>query len=183
MTKGCGNDGWEHYWKNPQYNIHLKLENSVDDKVSVIIDLMQCELVKRRLTRGRKEEAIAFTIYRVRDKDGLSQHKIEKGKKFTEDQLEEVGTYGTYMFIRQVCKRFNLPAGDYVIIPSCFHKDVDMKYLMRVYTEGNLGSSVVVSNLNKQKKGPSDDVVIPAKEEPEVPADEASNTEEVSWSF
>ena len=175
LLLGCGNDGIEAYWTNPQYNLSLNVDNTVDEKVSLIIDLMQCDLTKRRLTREKKEEAIAFTIYRIKDKDGIAKHRIEKAKKFLQDQLEEVGSYGTYMFLRQVCKRFSLPAGDYVIIPSCFHKDVEMKYLMRVFVEGNMANSLVVSNLNKTKcdikpaKEPVEDVVVSPPKVPEDP--------------
>ena len=85
LLLGCGNDGIEAYWTNPQYNLSLNVDNTVDEKVSLIIDLMQCDLTKRRLTREKKEEAIAFTIYRIKDKDGIAKHRIEKAKKFFMD--------------------------------------------------------------------------------------------------
>ena len=162
---GCGNDDYEKYWINPQYNMSLSLENNIDDKVSVVIHLMQTELLKRILLRKKKQEAISFSIYKVLDKDGLSKKRIEHGKRFEDHQLEEVGSMSIYMASRQVCRRFNLPPGDYVVIPSCFDSDVDMKYLLRIFVEGKENSEFKASKLNKRKHKKVDDEVIV----PEVP--------------
>lgn len=130
----------------------MNLEDKTDNKVSIIVELMQTELVKRRLLRIKGKEALSFSIYRIKTKDGKEKNRIKNGKKFEGKQLEWVAKMTTYLYARQVCRRFNLPAGDYVIIPSCFDKDIDMKFLLRVFMEGAQSDSVKITNLKKQKK-------------------------------
>jgi len=155
---GCGNGDFEKFWINPQFNLSLSLENNKDDKCSLIVEIMQKDKLKRRLTKvAPEEEALGFTIFKIKDADAAAS-KLENGKKFTPKQMTEVGRIETYLIARQVCKRFNLPAGEYVIIPATFNKDVNMKFLMRVFVENALSDSVKITNLNKQKKV---DVVIP----------------------
>jgi len=154
---GCGNGNYENYWMNPQFNLSLSLENKKDDKCSLIVEIMQLDTLKRRLTKAKPEEALAFAVYKIKNADAASK-KIEHGKKFTENQLEEVGRIKTYLYQRQVCKRFNLPAGEYVIIPACFDKDVNLKFLLRLFIEGALSDNAKITTLYKHKKV---DVVIP----------------------
>jgi hypothetical protein len=167
---GCGNGDFEKYWINPQFNLSLSLGNSKDDKCSLIVEILQKDTIKRRLTGSKREEALAFAIFKVKDADAAAS-KLENGKKFTSKQLTEVGRFTTYLYARQVCKRFNLPAGEYVIIPATFDKDVNLKFLMRVFVEGALSDSVKVTNLNKHKKV---DVVIPAVK-PDTKPEEKEN--------
>lgn len=164
--KGCGNGDYSKYWLNPQFNISLTLENEVDDKCSLIIDLMQTETVKRKLLKSKKkEEALSYSVYRIKDQS-IAQQYISENKKFSQSQLESVGTLPNYLYARQVCRRFDLPEGDYVVIPSTFDKDVDMKFLLRIFTEGAVKDKVKVNILNKNKKKKEikkeDDIVIPS---------------------
>ena len=113
---------------------------------------MQTDELERRLQSKKYYESIAFRIYKVLDKDGLSKRKIQKGKKFENHQLEAVGSVKTYISTRQVCRRFNLPAGDYVVIPACFDPDVDMGFLLRVFVEGEVKAATLeITKLNKKR--------------------------------
>lgn len=179
---GCGNGDYSKYWLNPQYNISLKLENDVDDKCSMIIDLMQTETVKRKLLKQKKEEALGFSVFKIKD-ESIVKKNISENKKIKESQLESIASFGTYLYSRQVCRRFDLPPGEYVVIPSTFDKDVDMKFLMRIFTEGALKDKVSVKPLIKKKKEIKKDedvVVVPVvddnstekTEDDKVPADD-----------
>jgi hypothetical protein len=60
-----------------------------------------------------------------------------------------------------------------VIIPATFDKDVNLKFLMRVFVEGALSDSVKITNLNKHKKV---DVVIPAVKPDPKPEEKENKT-------
>jgi hypothetical protein len=67
------------------------------------------------------------------------------------NQLERVGTSDAYINRREVTKRFLLPAGDYLIIPSCYDFGHECEFLVRVFTEKPIqGSNTIV--LTEDKK-------------------------------
>lgn len=64
------------------------------------------------------------------------EENIQQGKlKFYMTQLERVGASGSYINRREVTKRFRVPPGSYVIIPSTFDVDKAGKFLLRTFTE------------------------------------------------
>lgn len=50
-------------------------------------------------------------------------------------QLERVGASGSYINRREVTKRFRVPPGAYIIIPSTYDSDKAGKFLLRMFTE------------------------------------------------
>ena len=61
---------------------------------------------------------------------------IQQGKlKFYMTQLERVGASGSYINRREVTKRFRVPPGSYITIPSTFDSDKAGKFLLRIFTE------------------------------------------------
>ncbi|CAF0775096.1 unnamed protein product [Adineta ricciae] len=50
-------------------------------------------------------------------------------------QLERVGASGSYINRREVTKRFRVPPGSYIIIPSTYDSDKPGKFLLRMFTE------------------------------------------------
>ena len=64
------------------------------------------------------------------------QENIEQGNlKFYMSQLERVGASGSYINRREVTKRFRVPPGSYIIIPSTYDSDKPGKFLLRMVTE------------------------------------------------
>lgn len=64
------------------------------------------------------------------------EENIQQGKlKFYMTQLERVGASGSYINRREVTKRFRVPPGAYIIIPSTFDSDKAGKFLLRIFTE------------------------------------------------
>ena len=103
------------YFKNPQYPISLKYENENQEKVSIIIFLIQTDTVKRRSMAGRYEDSnlqINVSIYKITNSDKGNR------RRYSEDDLEEIYTGPTYLNLRSVSTRLDLDPGDYVIIPS-----------------------------------------------------------------
>jgi hypothetical protein len=133
---GCGNVDPEMYWTNPQCCIALKLENNIDSKCSMIISLMQTESARRRAetngTFDMANEAISFEVYKVR-----TQMNGERMKKFTSNELEKIFSRKSYINQRSITERLSLPEGIYVIIPSTFEANVDLKFLLRVFIESS----------------------------------------------
>lgn len=140
------------YWLNPQYNLTLNVENNNDDKVTLVVSLIQTEQVRKRAetdgTYKNSNEALYFAIYKVKNPNETMK---TKSKKYSSKDLEEVGNSETYLYQRETCKRFELPPGDYVIIPSTFDRDVRMKFLLRVFVESGV-SDIQVTELNKNVK-------------------------------
>ncbi len=63
----------EAYWLNPQYFMSLPVRNKYDDKVSMIVSLMQTEQVRKRSetdgTYENSNEGISFSIFSINDKN------------------------------------------------------------------------------------------------------------------
>ena len=87
----------------------------------MVVSLLQTEQAQKRLeTDGsyqKSNEAIYFSIYKViNPKDDNKS----SNKKYLDKDLREVANSDTYFYQREVSKRFELPADEYVIIPSLF---------------------------------------------------------------
>ena len=106
---------------------------------------MQTDQAKLRDETGGKyensNEALGFSIYSI--KNELSDNVITNQKeKFTESELVERFSSGNYICKREVSRKFEMPAGTYVIIPSVYQKDKQLSYLVRVFVEEEEGSSL-----------------------------------------
>ena len=69
-----------------------------------------------------------------RPMDGENLHKRELIRR------EQSGIYSPY---REVVRRFELPPGYYVIIPSTFRPDEEAEFMLRMYTEKEVDSEYV----------------------------------------
>ena len=57
------------------------------------------------------------------------------GQKLYGNQLDRIGTSGSYINSREVTKRFRVEPGNYLVIPSTFGEDKDCDFMLRVFTE------------------------------------------------
>ena len=74
------------------------------------------------------------------------QENLEQGNlKFYMNQLERVGASGSYINRREVTKRFRVPPGHYIIIPSTYDSDKAGKFLLRMFTEKQADQASVFS--------------------------------------
>ena len=98
----------------------------------MIILLFQTEQSRLKLQRKKVNESIGFKLYKI------NTNVTEQQKSFTEDQLAEVGSSGAHIESRQICQKFLLPVGKYIIIPSMVKKDKQMKFVLKIYQTENL---------------------------------------------
>lgn len=57
------------------------------------------------------------------------------GRRFYRNELEDVDDSGTYINLRDISKRFRVPPGNYIVIPSTFEEDHAGKFMLRLFTE------------------------------------------------
>uniref|UniRef100_A0A8C9WZ80 Calpain-3 n=2 Tax=Sander lucioperca TaxID=283035 RepID=A0A8C9WZ80_SANLU len=123
---GCRN--FPHtFWTNPQYR--LKLYEEDDDPedgqatCTVVVALMQ---KGRRMQRhqGAKFLTIGFSIYEM---CGQDQHLQKDFFLYTASKAK----CKTYINLREVTERFQLPPGEYVIIPTTFEAHQEGEFILR----------------------------------------------------
>ena len=126
------------FWMNPQFLMNLKLENNIDEKVSLIISLMECGLINRMTPHAKY----------------LGIFKVKAGqppkKKYLYQDLEPI--YFTSSPYRQLSTKLDLHPGSYVIIPCLGNKGEEAKFLVRFYIEGQEDLNFKGVNLNARKK-------------------------------
>ncbi|XP_034040545.1 calpain-1 catalytic subunit-like [Thalassophryne amazonica] len=138
---GCRNNPAT-FSSNPQFVI--RLEDVDDDPLdgedgcTFLVGLMQKD---RRLEKkfDRNLETIGFAIYEVPDQfKGLSN--VHLGPDVLLRQ-RAVAMSSTFIDTREVCTRFRLPPGEYVIIPSTFHPHKNGNFVLRVFSEKQAATS------------------------------------------
>lgn len=147
---GCGSQNIYKYWTNPQFAISLQDvdEDDNEDMATVIISLMQKDTRIKRLLTGEdsSEEFIQFRLFRINDNIEIDNFADCHSKLYAH-QLDRIGTSGSYINTREVTKRFRVPPGNYLIIPSTYDEDRDCEFMLRIFTE-----KVIESNdLDKDK--------------------------------
>ncbi|CAF0859466.1 unnamed protein product [Brachionus calyciflorus] len=138
---GCGQPNQAKFWTNPQFLIKV---NDVDrddseDMATVVIALMQKDSrIKRIKTKSESaEEFIQFKFYRIKDDVAIDDSKTT-GLKLYSNQLDRIGSSGSYINSREVTKRFRVQPGYYLIIPSTYDADVNCEFLLRIFTEEDI---------------------------------------------
>uniref|UniRef100_H3C151 Calpain-2 catalytic subunit n=1 Tax=Tetraodon nigroviridis TaxID=99883 RepID=H3C151_TETNG len=126
------------FWLNPQFVI--KLEEVDDDPgedqegCTFIVGLMQKN--RRRLRKmGEDMETIGFAIYELPEEySGLKNVHLKKNfflSSYATARSE------TFINLREVCSRFCLPPGEYLIVPSTFEPNKNADFYLRVFSEKN----------------------------------------------
>ncbi|XP_028435450.1 calpain-2 catalytic subunit [Perca flavescens] len=139
---------------NPQFVV--RLEDVDDDPLdgkdgcTILVGLMQKD-GRQQKRLGRKLQSIGFAIYKVPD-----QYKGRSNVHLGPDVLLRQSPVALCSFTntREVCNRFNLPPGEYAIVPSTYEPDKDGSFLLRVFSEKPAAASPL-----------EDDFDIPIEEE------------------
>ncbi|XP_007236094.3 calpain-8 [Astyanax mexicanus] len=132
---GCRNNPAT-FCSNPQFVI--KLEEVDDDPhdgvdgCSFLVGLMQRDGRKERQF-GRDLNTVGFAIYMVPD-EFRGQNNIHLGPDVLLRQ-RAIAMSDTFINLREVCSRFKLPPGEYVIIPSTFEPHRKGNFILRVFAE------------------------------------------------
>uniref|UniRef100_A0A3Q4AIV7 Uncharacterized protein n=1 Tax=Mola mola TaxID=94237 RepID=A0A3Q4AIV7_MOLML len=117
---------------NPQFVVRLEdVDNDPmdgEDGCTFLVGLMQKDgRRKRRL--NRKLEPIGFAVYKVKGRSN-----VHIGPDVLLRQ-KAVAMSSTFINTREVCNRFKLPPGEYVIVPSTFEPHKNSSFLLRVFSE------------------------------------------------
>ncbi|TSK67238.1 Calpain-2 catalytic subunit [Bagarius yarrelli] len=139
---GCRNNAAT-FCSNPQYMI--KLDETDDDPhdgidgCSFLVGLMQKDMRKERQF-GRDFNTMGFAIYKFK-----GQKNIYLGPEVLLRQ-KSVAT-SNFVNVREVCGRFKLPPGEYVIIPSTFEAHKNGDFILRVFAEKRAAASIMETNI------------------------------------
>uniref|UniRef100_A0A4W5P318 Calpain 8 n=1 Tax=Hucho hucho TaxID=62062 RepID=A0A4W5P318_9TELE len=126
---GCRNNAAT-FCSNPQFAI--KLDDVDDDPhdgkdgCTFLVGLMQKDGRKEKRF-GRDLNTIGFSIYQGRTNIHLGPDVLLRQKS--------VAMSSTFINLREICDRFKLPPGEYVIIPSTFEPHKKGSFLLRVFSE------------------------------------------------
>ncbi|XP_010002528.1 PREDICTED: calpain-9 isoform X2 [Chaetura pelagica] len=123
---GCRNF-LETFWTNPQIKLHLTEKDDGQDECTFIAALMQKD--RRKLKRlGAEMLTIGYSIYESPGKDG------HLGKDFFRYHPSKARSK-TYINLREVCNRFKLPPGHYILVPTTFEPHQEADFCLRIFSE------------------------------------------------
>ncbi|XP_077082894.1 calpain 2, (m/II) large subunit b [Siphateles boraxobius] len=130
---GCRNNAYT-FWMNPQFVIKLEDDNPDDNEVdcSFVVGLIQKN--RRRLRKmGEDMHTIGFAIYELPPQfQGQRDVHLDKNFFLTHGQKARSETF---INLREVCTRFKLPPGEYLVVPSTFEPNLDGDFCLRVFSE------------------------------------------------
>ncbi|XP_039994842.1 calpain-2 catalytic subunit-like [Xiphias gladius] len=124
------------FWMNPQFVIKLgEVDDDPDDGeegCTFIVGLMQKN--KRCMRKiGEELETIGFAIYELPEEySGKRQVHLKKNFFLYNRSAARSGNFTN---LREVCNRFCLPPGEYLIVPSTFEPNKNGDFYMRVFSE------------------------------------------------
>uniref|UniRef100_A0A8P4G064 Calpain 2, (m/II) large subunit b n=1 Tax=Dicentrarchus labrax TaxID=13489 RepID=A0A8P4G064_DICLA len=128
---GCRNHPYT-FWMNPQFVIKLDEEDDDPDDgevgCSFVVGLIQKNRRKLR-KKGEDMHTVGFAIYEFQ---GQTQVHLDKNFFLTHAQTAKSETF---INLREVCSRFKLPPGEYLIVPSTFEPHLNGDFCIRVFSE------------------------------------------------
>ncbi|XP_072842329.1 calpain-3 [Pogona vitticeps] len=169
-VRGCTAGGCRNYpdtfWTNPQYRLRLLEEDDdpEDDEImcSFLVALMQKNRRKERRL-GANLLTIGFAIYEVpKEMQGDKKHLQKDFFLYNASKVK----CKSYINLREVAERFQLPPNEYVIIPSTYEPHQEGEFILRVFSEkrslseevenkievGNISPIIFVSDRAKKNK-------------------------------
>lgn len=128
---GCRNN-INTFASNPQFRITLEDPDDDDDDelCTVIVSLMQ---KGRRALRdeGLDTLTVGFAIYYLKDPDSAPRPLDTEYMRYNRSCARSK----VFVNLREVSRRFRLPPGTYVIVPSTFNADEEGEFILRIFTE------------------------------------------------
>lgn len=127
---GCRNF-IDSFHRNPQYVMKVSQPdvNGTDMKCTVVVALMQ-KNHRSRHSKGIETLSIGFALYKVSE-----SNLEEKPLKRNFFEYNAFFARSDYKNVREVCHRFRLPPGNYLIIPTTFEPEEEGEFLIRVFSE------------------------------------------------
>ncbi|XP_062373489.1 calpain-8 [Sardina pilchardus] len=158
---GCRNNTAT-FCSNPQFS--LRLEEEDDDPhdgevgCTFLVGLMQKDTRRERMF-GRDLNTIGFAIYQVPD-EYKGRSNIHLGPDVLLRQ-RAVAMSHTFSNLREMCDRFKLPPGDYVIIPSTFDPHKKGSFVLRIFSEKHAPTSPMEEDIEVEVEEPEIEDVDP----------------------
>ncbi|KAM6942171.1 calpain 2, (m/II) large subunit, like [Lycodopsis pacificus] len=124
------------FWTNPQFVIRLDEEDDDPDDgengCSFVVGLIQKN--RRRMRKmGEDMHTVGFAIYEVRPVN-RGQRNVHLNRNFFLRNASAARSE-TFINLREVCSRFCLPPGEYLILPSTFEAQKNGDFCVRVFSE------------------------------------------------
>uniref|UniRef100_A0A671TFV0 Calpain 2, (m/II) large subunit b n=1 Tax=Sparus aurata TaxID=8175 RepID=A0A671TFV0_SPAAU len=145
---GCRNHPYT-FWMNPQFVIKLDEEDDDPDDgevgCSFVVGLIQKNRRKLR-KQGEDMHTVGFAIYEVRTEDTLGQREVHLDKNYFLTHAQTAKSE-TFINLREVCSRFKLPPGEYLIVPSTFEPHLNGDFCIRVFSEKQTETQQVCPDL------------------------------------
>ncbi|XP_074121635.1 calpain-8 [Sminthopsis crassicaudata] len=151
------------YWTNPQFKIRL---DEADDHhegnpnepcCTVLVGLMQKnQRRKRRIGRGML--SIGYSLYQI-PKELENHTEVHLSQDFFLGHKPAAQT-PAYFDLREVCTRFHLPLGEYLVVPSTFEPFEDGEFCLRIFSEKE-AKSLEIGNMvagNPYEPHPSEQI-------------------------
>ncbi|XP_044131032.1 calpain-8-like [Bufo gargarizans] len=138
-TPGFSAGGWKgspNFWTNPQFRITLAEpdmdDTGVTDKslCTVIVSLMQKDR-RRKEPEAGGFHCIAYYIYKIPSK---APSNVQMGKDFFKKN-KDVARADIFKNHREVSKRFQLPVGNYMIVPATYYPSEEADFFLRIFTK------------------------------------------------
>ncbi|KAK6489902.1 calpain-2 catalytic subunit-like [Huso huso] len=132
---GCRNNPYT-FWTNPQFV--LKLEEVDDDPddgedgCTFLVGLIQKNR-RRQRKMGEDMHTIGFAIYEI-PQQFHGQRDVHLDKNFFLTHAQTARSE-TFVNLREVCSRFKLPPGEYLVVPSTFEPHKNGDFCLRVFAE------------------------------------------------
>ncbi|XP_042560428.1 calpain-2 catalytic subunit-like [Clupea harengus] len=124
------------FWQNPQFVIKLDEEDDDPDDneagCTFIVGLIQKNRRKMR-KMGEDMQTIGFAIYEVPE-EYAGRRQVHLNKSFFLRNASKARSE-TFINLREVCNRFSLPPGEYLILPSTFEPNKNGDFAIRVFSE------------------------------------------------
>ncbi|KAL6111251.1 capn8 [Pungitius sinensis] len=141
------------FCSNPQFFIQLEEEDEEPEGggCTVVIGLMQKD-GRRERRFGRDLNTIGFSIYQVPN-ELKGRSDLHLGPDLLLN-MSAVARSQNFINLREVCERFKLPPGGYVIIPSTFDPHRKGSFVLRVFTEKQAHTSPMEENINVKIQEP-----------------------------
>ncbi|XP_060548336.1 calpain-9 [Pantherophis guttatus] len=136
---GCRNF-IETFWTNPQFKLQLTEKDEDQDECTFVAALMQKN--RRKLRKlGAALLTIGYAIYECPDKD---EHLTKDFFRYNASKARSK----TYINLREVSDRFELPPGDYIIVPTTYEPQQEADFCLRVFSEKRVVTKEMDGNVN-----------------------------------
>uniref|UniRef100_A0A8P4KE02 Calpain 2, (m/II) large subunit b n=1 Tax=Dicentrarchus labrax TaxID=13489 RepID=A0A8P4KE02_DICLA len=145
---GCRNHPYT-FWMNPQFVIKLDEEDDDPDDgevgCSFVVGLIQKNRRKLR-KKGEDMHTVGFAIYEVRTEEFQGQTQVHLDKNFFLTHAQTAKSE-TFINLREVCSRFKLPPGEYLIVPSTFEPHLNGDFCIRVFSEKQTETKTIMNKI------------------------------------